>query len=466
MSPATGPMHGAPGVSALGQGAARQATERALRLAHAAEGIFWALDQEGALAAADAIDARRAAGDAPGPLSGMPVAVKDSFAVAGLPRRLGLSEAPVSESDAAAVARLREAGAIPIGTTAMDQLAWGMSGRAPGMPRYRNPAMPGRSTGGSSGGAAAAVAAGIVEVALGGDTAGSVRLPATWCGQVGFKPTFGAIAIDGCAPLARRFDTVGIIARSVTGAAAAFSALAINERAPTAGLAHETPSSAGERAPSAALGSGIAPPRSDLGEPLQSAGGLRVGVPVAMLAQSRCEEAVEAAWRETLARVHAQIGSVRELEATFPTRGMGKILAAELAARWADAVRRQQPERLESSVQEGVQRGESIAATDYVRAEDAVSRAARHAVEVFSEVDLLALPVAPIAPAPEDRPASVAIASAFTRCWSAYGWPAIALPIRTAPGIGLQLVAAPGEDLRLLAFAARIERALDGSARG
>ena len=128
-----------------------------------------------------------------GPLGGVPVAVKDNYEVAGVPSTLGLA-APLARApstDAEAVARLRGAGAIVIGTTAMDQLAWSMNGTAPDRPELENPAAPGRVTGGSSGGSAAAVAAGIVPVALGSDTAGSVRVPAAWCGVLGFKPTRG-----------------------------------------------------------------------------------------------------------------------------------------------------------------------------------------------------------------------------------------------------------------------------------
>ena len=162
--------------------------------------------------------------DGPGP-----VAVKDAFAVNGLRQHLGPTRDVVSERDALAVRKLSEAGAVVIGTTAMDQLAWTMTGQAPGYTRCDNPLLPGRSPGGSSGGAAAAVAAGIVPLAVAVDPAGSVRVPAAWCGAVWFKPSSGAIDLDGCAPLAPCLDTAGIVARHVDDCRLAFGVLSTGE---------------------------------------------------------------------------------------------------------------------------------------------------------------------------------------------------------------------------------------------
>ena len=193
----------------------REIAAAALTAAAAAGGVFWELASDRAQAEAASLHAVLRDDGAPGPLCGAPVAVKDAFAVGGLPQHLGLSRAVVSDRDAAAVATLRGAGAIVIGTTAMDQLAWTMTGQAPGYPRCENPLLPGHSPGGSSGGAAAAVAAGVVPLALAADSAGSVRVPGAWCGVVAFKPSFGAIDLDGCAPLAPPLDTAGILARGV-----------------------------------------------------------------------------------------------------------------------------------------------------------------------------------------------------------------------------------------------------------
>ncbi|MEZ5100123.1 MAG: amidase [Thermoleophilia bacterium] len=158
----------------------------------------------------------------PGPLAGAPLAVKDCFDVAGEPTSCGIrgrGSMPRASADAAVLAPLAS---LPlVGKTAMHQLAWGMSGEARGYAANRNPVDPGRMPGGSSGGSATAVAAGIVPLALGTDSGGSVRQPAAWCGVVGLKPTLGTLPTAGCAPMARSLDTVGVLARSVRDAAAA-----------------------------------------------------------------------------------------------------------------------------------------------------------------------------------------------------------------------------------------------------
>lgn len=392
-----------------------------------------------ARAQATAVQARLDAGERLGPLAGLPVAVKDSFAVEGLPRRLGLASARRSERDAEAVASLRAAGAVLIGTTAMDQLAWTMSGHSPGMPTCINPALPGRCPGGSSAGAAAAVAAGIVALALGSDSAGSTRVPATWCGVVGFKPTFGAISLTGCAPLAKRFDTAGILAPNVTAAAVAFDVLRSAD-APQIAPWPAAPQSLAERCPP------------------------RAGIPTHMIAAGECDASVSAAWAHTQERLSRACQSIIKIEDRFRAPGMGTIFAAELAARWAQAARSQPPELLAPAVAEGIEHGERIAASAYIRAADAIDEARRHALSLFERVDLLALPVAPVLPPAVQSPAPVAVASAFTRIWSAYGMPAIAIPLPAWPGAGVQLVGAPGRDRQLLDFAAVLERMLDEEA--
>ena len=182
-----------------------------------------------ALADADAIDRRLAAGEDPGPLAGVPFAAKNLFDVAGLTTLAGSrinADRPPATRDATAVARLRAAGAVLIGALNMDEYAYGFSTENTHYGPTRNPRDTSRMAGGSSGGSAAAVAGGLVPLALGTDTNGSIRVPAALCGVFGLKPTFGRVSRAGVVPLAWSFDHVGPLARDVAGLAAAFDAIA------------------------------------------------------------------------------------------------------------------------------------------------------------------------------------------------------------------------------------------------
>jgi len=167
------------------------------------------------------LDARVAAAGAIGgamgaPLFGVPVAIKDNIDVAGVPtscgRRVSADAAPAS---AAIVTRLESLGAVVIGKTNLDEAALGASGRNARFGRCGNPRLPDRLSGGSSSGSAAAVAAGHALLGIGTDTLGSVRIPAAFCGIVGFKPSHGRLPTAGIAPLYPRYDSVGLLAASL-----------------------------------------------------------------------------------------------------------------------------------------------------------------------------------------------------------------------------------------------------------
>ena len=159
-------------------------------------------------------------GAADGPLAGTTVAVKDLFDLAGVVTGAGnptfaATHAPTTR-DASAVTRLVEAGADVVGKTITDELAWSLAGNNVHYGAPRNVAAPGRRTGGSSSGSAAAVTAGLVDLGLGTDTGGSIRVPASQCGLLGWRPTHGAVPMDGVVPLAPSFDTAGLLAREFT----------------------------------------------------------------------------------------------------------------------------------------------------------------------------------------------------------------------------------------------------------
>ena len=160
---------------------------------------------------------RRLAQGESGPLLGVPIAVKDLFATRGVRTTAGsrILKDWVPTRDAAVVARLRAAGAIIFGKTNLHEFAYGVSNANPWWGIARNPHDPTRSPGGSSGGSAIAVVAGLCAGALGSDTGGSIRVPASLCGCVGLKPTFGTIPLDGTVPLGWSLDHAGPLARTV-----------------------------------------------------------------------------------------------------------------------------------------------------------------------------------------------------------------------------------------------------------
>lgn len=193
---------------------------------------FTAVTEERAMVEAKAIDLVVAADGALGPLCGVPYAAKNLFDVEGLTTLAGSrinAELAPARHNAAAVEKLRQAGAILVGTLNMDEYAYGFTTENTHYGAVRNPHDTSRIAGGSSGGSAAAVAGGLVPITIGSDTNGSVRLPAALCGIFGIKPTFGRLDRAGCFPLAASLDTVGAFARTAGDLAACYQAMLDND---------------------------------------------------------------------------------------------------------------------------------------------------------------------------------------------------------------------------------------------
>ncbi|MBO7153838.1 MAG: Asp-tRNA(Asn)/Glu-tRNA(Gln) amidotransferase subunit GatA [Lentisphaeria bacterium] len=183
---------------------------------------FLSVDRDAVLAAAEEADKRRASGNALSDYDGIPVGIKDNIAVRGetLSCASKLLKPVVSPYDATAVSRLRAKGFIPFGRLNMDEFAMGSSCENSAFQKTSNPCDTDRVPGGSSGGSAAAVAAGIVPATLGSDTGGSIRQPASFCGTVGLKPTYGRISRYGLVAFASSLDQIGPLTNSVPDAAA------------------------------------------------------------------------------------------------------------------------------------------------------------------------------------------------------------------------------------------------------
>lgn len=415
-------------IAALGAGrigAAEVARSFVARI-EAGEGALRAFahfDLARVMAEAEERDRRRRAGMPLGPLHGLPVAVKDIIDVRGYPCEFGteLEAGRRPTADAAVAGRLRGAGAVVLGKTVTAEFA----SIAPGA--TRNPHDPERTPGGSSSGSAAAVAAGMAPFALGTQTLGSVIRPASFCGCVGFKPSFDAIPRAGVMADAPSLDHVGVFARSIEDAALAEHLMPGGGPGPLSGTALSEPP--------------LAPAFAFVRSPVWD----------------RAEPATQEAFGELAAALGDAVEEV-ELPAPFAhaldwTR---RIMAAEMAhglGRYADTG------RTSAEFAALIAEGRAVPATDYLVARDWQLRLRAGLGEVFDRFDAILTPAAPgEAPGRETTGDG-----AFCALWSLTGLPALSLPLLTGPAalpVGVQLVGAYGGDARLLRSARWLVRRL------
>ena len=272
------------------------------KAANARLNAFHEILEEDALRQAEAVDAAIAAGRDPGPMAGVPVAVKDNIAT-----REGrttcssrMLENYRSPFDATCIERLRAAGAVVMGKTNMDEFAMGSSSEQCAWGPVRNPWDTSRVPGGSSGGSAAAAGAGLCGVALGSDTGGSIRQPASLCGCVGFKPTYGRISRYGLVAFGSSLDQIGPLTRSVRDAALTYAAMAGVD-------AHDSTSA------QAAVEDAV----SNLDRAIE---GLRIGVPSQYLSEAN-DPRVNALVRQSLERL--QSAGARLVPVELPLTDVG-----------------------------------------------------------------------------------------------------------------------------------------------
>ena len=413
--------------------------------------VFITVTAEQALNQARQADAELAAGRDRGPLDGIPIAVKDLFATRGVRTTAGspIYQNSVPDHDAAVVARLEAAGAVMLGKLNMHELAYGITSANPHFGAVRNPWDPERSPGGSSGGSGAAVAAGMAYAAMGTDTGGSIRIPASFCGTVGLKPTYGRVSRRGILPLSWSLDHAGPLTCSVRDAAVVLNAIAGHDRG--------DPTSARHPVVDFVPGEGC------------SIRGLRIGFPENFFFE-RLDADVELAVRGALARAEslgASVKAVKLPDAEAMNAAARVILLCEASAMLEPhlANRRQ----FGPDVLALLDQGRLIRATDYINAERLRRKLQREFAGVWSSVDCVITPTTPMSAPPvgantvklAGREEDVRLAATrLVRGMNLLGLPALSMPCGlSASGlpVGLQIVGAPFEEALILRAGAALE---------
>ncbi|WXB19430.1 amidase [Pendulispora albinea] len=393
---------------------------------------FVSIDEAGALEAADRADLELGQGLDRGPLHGVPVAIKDIIDIAGQVTTSGSAvyQNRIAERDAAVITRLREAGAVLLGKTVMHEFAFGITGDKSVHGPSRNPHDPTRLSGGSSGGSAVAVSAGIVPLALGTDTAGSVRVPAALCGAFGYKPAFGTLPTGGVGDLAPSLDHVGIFTHDPDDVRIAMEVLT--------GASYDTgdvprdmriawidPESFGPIDPAVANRARVF---------LDGAG-----------------VAVDRLFLDGVDALFAPFTDIEYSEAYVVHRAEFRGLAG----------------RIDAGVLQRLEGGGAIPAWRLIEAQQRRTALTAQVRELLGGHPLLALPTATMT-APLFGVDSVAVGGrwvqlrpsllSLTSLWNLAGFPALSVPAGRVAGlpVGLQLVAAPGSEALIFALARKL----------
>jgi Asp-tRNA(Asn)/Glu-tRNA(Gln) amidotransferase A subunit family amidase len=383
------------------------------------------LDEAYALRQARARDLDRSEGRPCGPLHGVPVGIKDIIDTADMPTEDGteLHAGRAPDRDATVVAMLRAAGAVIMGKTVTTELATYRPGKT------RNPHNPERTPGGSSSGSAAAVAAGMVPLALGTQTNGSVIRPAAYCGVFGFKPTHGLIPRQGILKLSRALDTVGMFARSIEDIALLAGQI----------VGHD------DRDPDTRPRAAFPFAQFVVSEPPLP--------PLIGLVKTPIWDRADDSTREAFAELVEALGTqCEEIELPSAIREAWDwhrtIMEAEMAAN-LDLEWQQGREKLSDSLRQQLARGREVSALDYQKALARIPLLNQGFEETFLRFDALLTPAA----AGAAPPIAATGDPAFCTLWTLCGMPSLSLPLMTTPDgmpLGAQLVAARGMDARLL----------------
>lgn len=367
-----------------------------------------------------------------GPLHGIPVAIKDLVAVQGAPTGFGsrVGRVAAAPADAALVARLREAGAIPIGKTNLLEYAYGVV--HPDIGPTANPWNTSRTAGGSSGGSAAAVAAGLAPLAVGTDTGGSIRIPASYCGIVGLKPTWGRLPLAGVYPLSWSLDAAGPMARNARDALALFHAL-----------------------------DGKGNGETDLPLRLE---GATLGVPWRYIEAIPLEPPVLAAFEGAIDAVRARGARVVDFdfgEFADANRFLLDLLLPEASVIHEKHIK-EEGSGFAPATRSQIEHGFSVPAVAYVRSQRAQAHLASRFSERMAGFDAILTPTVPF-PAPAEDPAVEGEEGAaemhFSGPFNLLGAPAASLSFGSAEGlpIGVQIAGRSGADEELLRLASALE---------
>ena len=409
---------------------------------------FTDITAERARAKARAVDAAIAAGQKPGPLAGVPFAVKNLFDVQGLATRAGSKinrDLKPSPRDATLIERMEAAGAVLVGALNMGEYAYDFTGENVHDGPSRNPHDVTRMTGGSSGGSGGAVGGGLVPIALGSDTNGSIRVPSSFCGIFGLKPTYGRLSRARSFPFVASFDHLGPFARNTSDLALAYDAMQ------------------GPDPDDAACATRPVEPVAPL--LTQDIGNLRVAIAGGYFQQNVFPEAMEA-----VARIAKALGTTRIVEIPEAARARAAayvISTTEGASLHLDRLRRR-PDDFDPAVRDRLLAGAMVPAPLVDRAQKFRRWYRARVLELFKTVDVILAPATPCV-APKlgqvtftldgvELPVRANI-GIHTQPISFIGLPVVAVPVPLEPmPIGVQIIAAPWREDIALRVAFAVER--------
>ena len=413
---------------------------------------FLTVTAESALQSARKCDEELAGGRDRGPLHGIPVALKDNFYTKGVRTTNGskLFTDFVPEYDSGVTEKLREAGAVVVGKTGMHELAYGITSNNAHFGTIRNPHNPDCIPGGSSGGSGVAVQSGMVFMAMGSDTGGSIRIPAAYCGTVGLKPTFGRISRYGMFPLGFSLDTAGPLTRTSRDAVEVLNAIA--------GYDGRDPSCS--RRPAETV---------RLEEPIYVKD-MKVGVPEDFFFNG-LDEGVEAAVRGAIRKIGDLGATVIPVKlpdiAAINTAGRLILLAEASAAYESYHLNRRTD--ISPEVLALLDQGRMVAGTTYVNAQRARRLLAREFARVWKKVDVIVTPTIPMG-APQLGASTVTLGgigedvriatTKFVRPINVLGLPALSGPCGITPNhlpIGLQIIGPPFGERKVLTAGSAVE---------
>ena len=430
-----------------------QACLKRINSDNSALNAFITVTGEQALTAAREMEAELQRGTWRGPLHGIPIALKDNIDTAGI-RTTAASELykdRVPSVDAEVVRRLKNAGAILLGKTNLHEFAYGGSSSVSYFGPVHNPWALDRVPGGSSGGSAAATAAGLCFGSLGTDTAGSIRIPACYCGIVGFKPTYGRVSNRGVIPLSWTLDHVGPLCRTVEDAALMLRVIAgYDELDPTS----------------------VDAPVPDYSRAFKmQASRLRLGIPRTPFFDSldgEIAKAVDTAI-EVLRKLTAAVEEITLPLASLPIDEIyAKVRGVETYTYHSQLIA-ESPEKYQVTTRQRIQNSAEVKSESYVQARRQLDLLRREIKNVFAKVDLLITPTLPSPPvtiAQGADPTAVSIRN--TVPFDVFGLPTVSVPCGfTSSGlpIGLQISGAPFAESTVLALAHAYEQATEWHTR-